>query len=84
MEEKARLYVSIKRGDYVPPSDGGVNKEENALVDFDRMQADKQDRVERKYDTETDDGDSEADVKGDKEIVEYEDEFGRLRTTKLK
>ena len=63
---------------------GGVNKEENALVDFDRMWADKQDGAERKYDTETDDGDSEADAKGDEEMVEYEDEFGRLRTTKLK
>ena len=86
MEEKARLYASMKRGDYVPPSDGGVNKEENALVDFDRMWADKQDGAERKYDTETDDdGDSEADAEakaeGDEEMVEYEDEFGRLRTT---
>jgi len=76
MEEKARLYASMKRGDYVPPSNGGVNKEENALVDFDRKWAEDQEAgKEANYDTSSDDGaDSEDD-----EVVEYEDEFGRLR-----
>ncbi|KAL8992468.1 MAG: hypothetical protein Q9169_007084, partial [Polycauliona sp. 2 TL-2023] len=49
MEEKARLYAAMKRGDYVPPTgrDGGFssskNLEELALVDFDRKWADAQD-----------------------------------------
>ncbi len=76
MEEKARLYASMKRGDYVPPTDGRTNKEENALVDFDRKWAEEAENgKERDYDTSSDDGgDSEAE-----EMVEYEDEFGRQR-----
>lgn len=80
MEEKARLYASMKRGDYVPPSNGGTNKEENALVDFDRKWAEAEEVGQgQKYDTESDnDGESEEEEEG-KETVEYEDEFGRLR-----
>ena len=76
MEEKARLYASMKRGDYVPPIDGRVNKEENALVDFDRKWAEDQEAGrEANYQTSSDDGgDSE-----EEEMVEYEDEFGRQR-----
>ena len=81
MEEKARLYASMKRGDYVPPSDGGTNKEENALVDFDRKWAEAEESGggggDRKYETESDDGGESDDSGG--EMVEYEDEFGRLR-----
>lgn len=81
MEDKARLYASMKRGDYVPPSNGGTNKEENALVDFDRKWAEAEAEGAagdgRKFDTESDhDGDSDSE---DEETVEYEDEFGRLR-----
>lgn len=81
MEDKARLYASMKRGDYVPPSHGGTNREESALVDFDRKWAEREE--EGKYETESDDGgesdnDDEAEG-GGAEIVEYEDEFGRLR-----
>lgn len=75
MEEKARLYASMKRGDYVPPSDGRTNKEENALVDFDRKWAESEDT--KKDDTSSDDyGDGDSD---EEELVDYEDEFGRLR-----
>ncbi|KAK4693090.1 hypothetical protein P7C71_g4237, partial [Lecanoromycetidae sp. Uapishka_2] len=76
MEEKARLYASMKRGDYVPSSDGRTNKEENSLVDFDRKWAETQEGgKEPNYDTSSDDGgDSESE-----ELVDYEDEFGRQR-----
>lgn len=86
MEEKARLYASMKRGDYVPPSNGGTNKEENALVDFDRKWAEAEEKKEngeggRKYETESDDdGESEDETGGGgEELVEYVDEFGRQR-----
>ena len=82
MEDKARLYASMKRGDYVPPADGGTNKEENALVDFDRKWAEADEAGEAgRYETESDDGgDSVEDGGGEgEETVEYEDEFGRLR-----
>lgn len=65
----------MKRGDYVPPSDGRTNKEENALVDFDRKWAESEEV--HKDDTSSDDyggGDSD-----EEELIDYEDEFGRLR-----
>ena len=78
MEEKARLYASMKRGDYVPPSNGAPNKEENALVDFDRKWAEAEEAGEGgKYETESDDGGESEEE--EEEVVEYEDEFGRLR-----
>ncbi|KAF6225865.1 hypothetical protein HO133_009867 [Letharia lupina] len=81
MEDKARLYASMKRGDYVPPADGGTNKEENALVDFDRKWAEADEAGEAgRYETESDDGGDSVDDGGEgEERVEYEDEFGRLR-----
>lgn len=83
MEDKARLYASMKRGDYVPPSKGGTNKEEGALVDFDRKWAEREEAGEGgKYETESDDGGESEEAEGGEgkgEIVEYEDEFGRLR-----
>ncbi len=76
----------MKRGDYVPPSNGGTNKEENALVDFDRKWADADASGEgRKYETESDDDDEDERGRrrgGEEEAeeqVEYTDEFGRLR-----
>lgn len=76
MEEKARLYASMKRGDYVP-TPGRENKEENGLVDFDRMWAEK----EEKGDEERDTSEGEDDEGGDSEVetVEYEDDLGRTR-----
>ncbi|KAI4220675.1 MAG: hypothetical protein L6R36_007450 [Xanthoria steineri] len=50
MEEKARLYAAMKRGDYVPPTGRGGNSsssrnlEEHSLVDFDRKWADSLER----------------------------------------
>ncbi|KAI4254253.1 MAG: hypothetical protein L6R42_007276 [Xanthoria sp. 1 TBL-2021] len=46
MEEKARLYAAMKRGDYVPPAgrNSSHNLEEHALVDFDRKWADELER----------------------------------------
>ncbi|KAL9942927.1 hypothetical protein D7B24_002867 [Verticillium nonalfalfae] len=84
MEEKARLYAAMKRGDY-------VSKENEAapLVDFDRKWAEAEEQ--REQDDESSSGsDNDYDGGGDKgkssenntdgnELVEYEDEFGRLR-----
>lgn len=75
MEEKARLYAAMKRGDYVPPG-GDDARDERGLVDFDRKWAEDE-AAGRAADYETssdsDDGGSEA------EMVDYEDEFGRQR-----
>ena len=70
MEEKARLYAAMKRGDYVPKEN-----EAEPLVDFDRKWVEDGEKV----DVDTSDGEeSELDEKY-QEILEYEDEFGRLR-----
>lgn len=80
MEDKARLYASMKRGDYVPPSNGGTNKEENALVDFDRKWAQAEEAGDGgKYETDSDDGGESDEGEEEGEMVEFEDEFGRLR-----
>ena len=83
MEEKARLYASMKRGDYVPPtgrsSRAGTNKEENGLVDFDRKWAEDQEAGrEDNYDTSSDDGRG-GDSEIEEELVEYVDDMGRTR-----
>lgn len=67
MEEKARLYAAMKRGDV-----GDDN--ETHLVDFDRKWADQQNKQLSDQSSSDDDSDS------DKEMVEWEDEFGRTRT----
>ncbi|KAF4122157.1 hypothetical protein GMORB2_7750 [Geosmithia morbida] len=79
LEEKARVYAAMKRGDYV-----AKENEAAPLVDFDRKWADKHDRYNG-YASSTsassdDDDDDDDDATGDgDEMVEYEDEFGRLR-----
>ena len=83
MEEKARLYAAMKRGDYVPPSNSaaGVNDERAPLVDFDRKWAEEEAAGKpAKSDTSSgsDDGASD-DEPSASELVEYTDEFGRLR-----
>ena len=84
MEEKARLYAAMKRGDYVPPSGRGgrgVDREENSLVDFDRKWAEDEDAgKDKNYDTSSDDdgGGADSDDEGG-ELVEYEDDMGRTR-----
>lgn len=74
MEEKARLYAAMKRGDYVPAAG------ENApLVDFDRKWAESQ-REGKDDDASTSGSDNDSDDAGPEEMVEYEDEYGRMRT----
>lgn len=86
MEEKARLYAAMKRGDYVPGREG----EAAPLVDFDRKWAESHSRSASApgvSDPDASDSDSaSSSSSGDEktgreeEKVEYEDEFGRLRT----
>lgn len=73
LEDKARLYASMKRGDYVV----GDNEAE-PLVDFDRKWADRADGWDGAASSSSDD-DDDADDAGGSEMVEYEDEFGRVR-----
>ncbi len=71
MENKARLYAAMKRGDYV-----AQENEAAPLVDFDRKWAE---NVEGKEPASGSDSDSDSDDARGAEIIEYEDEFGRLR-----
>ena len=64
MEEKAKLYKQMKRGELA-----GDEEEADGLVDFDRKWA------ERGRDSSSDDEDDD----GGNEIVDYEDEYGRAR-----
>ncbi|KAG8157581.1 hypothetical protein KVR01_012623 [Diaporthe batatas] len=78
MEEKARLYAAMKRGDYVPKEG-----EAPPLVDFDRKWAQAQEDGKVGEDSSSsdngggDDDDDEDNV--DNETVEYTDEYGRTR-----
>lgn len=68
MEEKARLYAAMKRGDV-------EDADEKLMVDFDRKWAEREAAGAAKDDTSSDDdADSE-----EEELVEYQDEFGRTR-----
>lgn len=73
MENKARLYAAMKRGDYV-----AKENEAAPLVDFDRKWAENEEGKEDDYSSSSDDDDDEDDAQ-DRELVEYEDEFGRTR-----
>ena len=71
MEEKARLYQAMKRGEYV---DSGEHHGERSLVDFDRKWVEQQGKDQSDSEmTGSDDPDSEV------EEIEYVDEFGRSR-----
>ena len=76
MEEKARLYAAMKRGDV-------EDLDEKYAVDFDRKWAEKQGKEGGEQDDNDDDEDDddfdESDA-GKRELVEYTDEFGRTRT----
>ncbi|KAM0286798.1 hypothetical protein ACHAQH_000818 [Verticillium albo-atrum] len=83
MQEKARLYAAMKRGDYVPKEN-----EAAPLVDFDRKWAEAQDQRQGDNDSSSGSDDDPGDDddkpgllkdKTDDELLEYEDEFGRLR-----
>lgn len=71
MENKARLYAAMKRGDYV-----AQENEAAPLVDFDRKWAE---TAEGKEADTSSDSDSDSDDDGGGQVIEYEDEFGRLR-----
>jgi hypothetical protein len=70
MESKARLYAAMQRGDYIGREIG--------LVDFDRKWAESNNN--KADPAASSDSDSDAsDDNIDTEIIEYSDEFGRLR-----
>ena len=77
MEEKARLYASMKRGDYVPPKDGRRNKEAEGLIDFDRKWAEEDEGAQETSSDDYEDDEGRDDANNT--LVEYEDEFGRMR-----
>ncbi|KAK3316103.1 hypothetical protein B0H66DRAFT_518781 [Apodospora peruviana] len=68
MESKARLYAAMQRGDYVGREIG--------LVDFDRKWAE-QKKTNSPNDSSSSGDDSSSEE--DTELVEYTDEFGRVR-----
>ncbi|KAM3552980.1 hypothetical protein MY1884_006925 [Beauveria asiatica] len=77
MENKARLYAAMKRGDYVPQ-----DNEATPLVDFDRKWAEHEEGKDASSDLSSSDdqeNDDDDDDDDDDEVIEYEDEFGRLR-----
>lgn len=67
MEEKARLYAAMKRGDV-------EDTDEKHMVDFDKKWADAQSKEDNSDDS------SDQDSESDQEMVEWTDEFGRTRT----
>ncbi|KAL2015932.1 hypothetical protein VTK56DRAFT_4522 [Thermocarpiscus australiensis] len=78
MESKARLYAAMQRGDYIGREIG--------LVDFDRKWAESQSNNNTPLSDSDSDSDSlpaseqeEDHPNIDTEIIEYTDEFGRLR-----
>lgn len=68
MEEKARLYAAMKRGDV-------EDEQERHMVDFDRKWAEKQDAGATQSASESDDEEEGS----DQELIDYVDEFGRAR-----
>ena len=66
MEEKARIYAAMKRGDV-------EDLDERYAVDFDKKWAEKDDKAD---DSEQDDDSADE----AEEVIEYTDEFGRTRT----
>jgi hypothetical protein len=76
MEEKARLYTAMKRGDYVTSANG---RDERGLVDFDRKWAEGEARGDDNGTDDTTSGSEDNASESDQELVEYEDEYGRRR-----
>ncbi len=76
MENKARLYAAMKRGDYVPQDNDAA-----PLIDFDRKWAEHEEGKGALSDLSSsdDDDNAEQDAAADDEVIEFEDEFGRLR-----
>ncbi|KAI0839807.1 hypothetical protein F5Y06DRAFT_264665 [Hypoxylon sp. FL0890] len=74
MEEKARLYAAMKRGDYI-----AKEGEAAPLVDFDRKWAEKHPEDDpNHYSSSGTDSESDADDAA-QELIEFKDEFGRTR-----
>ncbi|KAI2610149.1 uncharacterized protein GGS25DRAFT_487731 [Hypoxylon fragiforme] len=77
MEEKARLYAAMKRGDYI-----AKEGETAPLVDFDRKWAETHpgngDAPHQDNSSSGSDNDSDEE-EADNEMVEFKDEFGRTR-----
>jgi len=71
MEEKARLYAAMKRGDV-------EDEQERHMVDFDRKWVEKQEAGNVPSASEDDDDDDEEHG-SDQELIDYIDEFGRAR-----
>lgn len=69
MEEKARLYAALKRGDIEDVDD-------KYGVDFDRKWAEQQESGRADDDTSEGEDDANSD---EEELIEYTDEFGRTR-----
>lgn len=67
MEEKARLYAAMKRGDV-------EDTDEKHMVDFDKKWADAQSKEHLSDDS------SDHESESDQETIEWTDEFGRTRT----
>ena len=87
MEEKAALYASMKRGEYIPPK-GKEHLEESQLVDFDRKWAEVEDAnangentgLHHSDDEEALDSDTaQSDISASESLVDYTDEMGRTR-----
>ena len=81
MEEKAGLYAAMKRGDYVPPTDGcGRDEQGTALIDFDRKWAEREARGEDANNHDTSSGsEDEESANEQEELIDYTDELGRTR-----
>ncbi|KAI0973227.1 hypothetical protein F4678DRAFT_21141 [Xylaria arbuscula] len=77
MEEKARLYAAMKRGDYI-----AKENEAAPLVDFDRKWAERHPEDEERYSSSGSDNEDSDDghAAAAPELLEYQDEFGRTRT----
>ncbi|TKA76252.1 hypothetical protein B0A49_03103 [Cryomyces minteri] len=72
MEEKARLYAAMKRGDV-------EDADERHMVDFDRKWAEREAAAQNSDRDTSDDDDDDAGSDAAEELVEYLDEFGRTR-----
>ncbi|KAK3652972.1 hypothetical protein LTR56_004922 [Elasticomyces elasticus] len=76
MEEKARLYAAMKRGDV-------EDTDERYAVDFDKKWAERSTQDDEEIDDSgqsSEDGDDGGGERGGGGQVEYQDEFGRTRT----
>lgn len=72
MEEKARLYNAMKRGEY-------IGRDDYSLVDFDRKWAEREEQGGDKDEEASQGSEDDNDSDEAEELVEYEDEFGRTR-----